>query len=41
MTRIEPLPVQAYPNEMHAAMSALRPNDSRHQPLPTRPPKAA
>ena len=33
MTRIEPLPVQAYPKEMRAALSALQPKDSRHQPL--------
>ena len=39
MTRIKPLPVQAYPNEMHAAMSALRPNDSRSPPLTTDRPK--
>ena len=36
MTRIEPLPVQEYPEEMRAAMSALQPKDSRHQPLQTR-----
>ncbi len=36
MTRIKPLPVQAYPNEMRAAMSALRPTDSRRQPLTTK-----
>ena len=35
MARIEPLPVQAYPEEMRAAMSALQPKDSRHQPLQT------
>ena len=35
MARIEPLPIQAYPKEMHTAMSSLRPIDSRHQPLTT------
>ena len=35
MARIEPLPFQVYSAEMHAAMSALQPNDSRHQPVHT------
>ena len=35
MARIEPLPIQAYSAEMHAAMSTLQPNDSRHQPVHT------
>ena len=35
MARIEPLPFQVYSAEMHAAMSTLQPNNSRHQPVHT------
>jgi hypothetical protein len=36
MTRVKSLPVQAYPNEMRAAMTALRPTDSQRQRMTTK-----